>query len=141
MGGVQRKSTEEPATGEEEAGLAQEKELMPRLRRKSLIFLIGDFFSLPDLNLLSKRHEVVVLVVRDRYEEKLPDMGECALLDPESSDYFEGSISKELKKRYEKRVAEMDRNMNEYFRKNRVRWIKLYTDEDPFAKLLRLFKE
>jgi len=115
--------------------------MMPRLKRKSLIFLVGDFFSLPDLEVMSKKHEVVALVVRDRHEEKLPDMGECALLDPQSSEYFEGSISKELKKRYEKRVAEIDRKMNDYFRKNRVRWIKLYTDEDPFAKLLRLFKE
>lgn len=117
-----------------------EKELMLRLKRKSIIFVIGDFFTLPELRILAKKHEVIALVVRDRSEEKLPDLGETALIDPETGAFFEGEISKSLKTRYEGRVHEHDKAMNELFKKNRVRWVKLYTDEDPFAKLARLFK-
>lgn len=120
---------------------AIEKELMLRVKRKSLIFVIGDFFALPDLSLLAKKHEVVALAVRDKHEEKLPDLGEAALIDPQTMEYFEGSLSSGLKKEYEKKVCEIDKNLNDYFKKHGIRWVKLYTDEDPFVKLLRLFKE
>lgn len=118
-----------------------EKELMLRVKRKSLIFAIGDFFALPDLSLLAKKHEVIALVVRDKHEEKLPDLDEATLIDPQTMEYFEGSLSSGLKKEYEKKVHEIDKNLNDYFKKHGIRWVKLYTDEDPFAKLLRLFKE
>lgn len=120
---------------------AVEQELMLRLKRKSLIFLIGDFFTLPTIKALSKKHEVVALVVRDRSEEKLPDLGEIALIDPENGAYFEGEIGASLARRYEGKVAGHDRRMHEFFKKNRIRWVKLYTDKDPFAKLARLFKD
>jgi uncharacterized protein (DUF58 family) len=118
-----------------------ERELMLRLKRKSLIFLVGDFFTLPVIRALGKKHEVVALVVRDKAEEKLPDLGEIALIDPENGAYFEGEIGEGLKRRYEEKVARHDHEMNEFFKKNKIRWVKLYTDEDPFAKLARMFKE
>lgn len=117
-----------------------QEELMLRLKRKSLIFVIGDFFTLPELRVLAKKHEVIALVVRDHAEEKLPDLGETALIDPETGAYFEGDVSRGLKAKYSERVHEHDKRMNDYFRKNRIRWVKLYTSEDPFAKLARLFK-
>lgn len=118
-----------------------EKELMLRVKRKSLIFVIGDFFALPELSLLAKKHEVIALVVRDKHEEKLPDLGEATLIDPQTMEYFEGNLSSGLKKEYEKKVYEIDKNLNDYFKKHAIKWVKLYTDEDPFVKLLRLFKE
>lgn len=120
---------------------AVEKELMLRLRRRSLIFLVGDFFTLPVIKALGKKHEIIALVVRDRHEEKLPDLGETALIDPENGAYFEGEIGGNMARRYEERVKRHDSEMNDYFKKNRIRWVKLYTDEDPFAKLARLFKD
>jgi len=117
------------------------REMMLRLKRKSLIFLIGDFFTLPELKVLAKRHEVIALVVRDRMEEQLPDLGEVALLDPENGAYFEGSLGQGLRRRYDANVREHDEKMSALFRQNKVRWVKLYTDEDPFIKLSRLFKE
>ena len=117
------------------------REMMLRLKRKSLIFVIGDYFTLPELKILAKRHEVVALVVRDLAEEKLPDMGEVALMDPENGAYFEGTTAQGLRRRYDHAVKEHDAKMQAFFRQNRIRWVKLYTHEDPFVKLARLFKE
>ena len=45
------------------------RSLFARLKRKSLIIVIGDFFEIPDFRLLAKKHEVVAIIVRDRLEE------------------------------------------------------------------------
>ena len=42
--------------------------LYKRLKRKSLIIIIGDFFEIPDFKLLAKKHEVIAIIVRDHLE-------------------------------------------------------------------------
>ncbi len=58
--------------------------LYKRLKRKSLIILIADFFQVPDLRVLAKKHEVIAIIVRDKFEEHPPVMGFSSLMDPES---------------------------------------------------------
>ena len=115
-------------------------ELMIRLKRKSLIFLIGDFFDFPDLHLLARKHEVIAIVVRDRAEEQLPDLGESTLIDPQSGAYYEGGISSTQKKAYASKVKAIDERNRENFKKHQIRFVKIYTDEDPFTKLISLFR-
>jgi uncharacterized protein (DUF58 family) len=117
-----------------------EKKLMLKLKRKSLIFLIGDFFTLPELHLMARKHEVIAIVVRDRAEENLPDLGESTLIDPESGAYYEGGISSAQKRAYAAKVKMIDKENEQMFRKHQIRFVKIYTDEDPFKKLLTLFR-
>ena len=58
--------------------------LYKRLKRKSLIIVVGDFFEIPNFRLLAKKHEVIAVIVRDRLEENPPEMGFSSLLDPEN---------------------------------------------------------
>ena len=58
--------------------------LYKRLKRKSLIIVLGDYFEIPDFKLLARKHEVVSVIVRDRFEEKPPHMGFLSLVDPET---------------------------------------------------------
>ncbi|WP_234697111.1 DUF58 domain-containing protein [Nitrosophilus alvini] len=115
------------------------KTLFRQIKRRSLIFIIGDFLEEFDLTLLSKKHEVVCIVVRDRLEEDPPDMGMINLYDPNSGKSALFDIDAKSIKRYKKEIVKKDAFLYKHLRKNRIRFVKIYTDEEPFVKLARLF--
>jgi len=117
-------------------------ELFKLIRKKSIIFLIGDFFDIEslDLKLLSKKHEIVAIIVRDKFEEKPYELGNVSLNDPSTNKTFDGNINKSTILKYEKSVQENDHKLFEHFQKCAVRFVKIYTDEDPLPKLLRLMR-
>jgi len=114
--------------------------LFKRLRRKSLIIVVGDFFEIPDFKLLAKKHEVVAVVVRDILEEKPPKMGFASLIDPESGNVLEGDFNDATVKSYAQKVLAHDRKLYATFRKHQIRFTKLYTHESVGVALRRLFE-
>ena len=114
--------------------------LFKRLKRKSLILIVGDFFEIPDFKLLAKKHEVVAIVVRDHLEEKPPQMGFSSLVDPESGAVLEGDFNKNSVEAYAKRVHAHDRELYATFRKHQIRFAKVYTDANVSVALRRLFE-
>lgn len=116
------------------------KELYRRTKRRSLIVLIGDFFEIPDLRLLARKHEVVCIIVRDHAEENPAVMGFSALIDPESGAVLEGDFNERSVKRYRERVRAHDIELFETFRSHGIRATKLYTDANAIVTLRRLFE-
>lgn len=114
--------------------------LYKRLKRKSLIILVGDFFELPDFKLLAKKHEVVCVIVRDYLEEKPPQMGFASLVDPESGATLESDFNKFSVEEYAKKVHTYDRKLYETLRKHQIRFTKVYTNERVGVALRRLFE-
>ena len=114
--------------------------LFKRLKRKSLVIIIGDFFEIPDFKVLAKKHEVIAIVVRDLLEEKPPKMGFASLIDPESGAVLEGDFNDATVKAYAKKVHVHDRKLYAAFRKQQVRFTKLYTHENVSVALRRLFE-
>ncbi|MDD5716523.1 MAG: DUF58 domain-containing protein [Sulfuricurvum sp.] len=114
--------------------------LYKRLKRRSLIIILGDFFEIPDLRLLARKHEVVAVVVRDRFEEKPSPMGFSALIDPESGAVVEGDFNARSVMKYHERVRSHDAELFERFRRDGIRATKLYTDGSPSVTLRRLFE-
>ena len=112
--------------------------LFKRIRRKSLLFILSDFVGEIDVALLSKKHDVVALIVRDRFEEEPQALGEIRVLDLESDKSFEGSIGEAEIDAYEKALQLNDKKLYAHFKKNSVRFIKVYTDEEPYLKLAKL---
>lgn len=113
--------------------------LLQRIKRKSLVFIIGDFFDSVELRVLAKKHEVMLIVVRDRMEENPPSLGFASLMDPESQSVLEGDFGKRSVEHYRKKVIEHDRTLYRHCRENQIIMTKIYTDEDPIRKLLKLF--
>ena len=114
--------------------------LYKRLKRKSLIIIVGDFFDIPNFQLLAKKHEVVAVIVRDHLEEKPPKMGFASLVDPESGATMEGDFNRASVDAYAKKVQLHDRSLYEIFRKHQIRFTKVYTDAAAGAVLRRLFE-
>ncbi|MFC2074347.1 DUF58 domain-containing protein [Campylobacterota bacterium] len=114
--------------------------LMKRLKRKSLIIVIADYFDLPDFKVLARKHEVIAIIVRDRMEEHPPAFGFSTLQDPENGVELEGDFNASTVKAYKAKVAEHDHKLYEKLRKDQVRFVKIYTDESAAVKLRRLFE-
>jgi uncharacterized protein (DUF58 family) len=113
--------------------------LFKRIKRKSLLFVISDFVGDINFAILSKKHDVVALIVRDKFEENPQELGYLRVLDMESSSSFEGNIGSEELKGYKKALDENDKKLYAHFKQNGIRYTKIYTDEEPFIKLARLF--
>ncbi|MEA1982618.1 MAG: DUF58 domain-containing protein, partial [Campylobacterota bacterium] len=90
--------------------------------------------------LLSKKHEVVAVIVRDHLEEKPPEMGFSSLVDPESGAVLEGDFNSKSVDSYASRVHAHDRELYATLRKNQVRFTKVYTDANTSVALRRLFE-
>ncbi len=115
-------------------------ELYKKVRKKSLIIVIGDFFAIPDFKVLAKKHEVVALIVRDRLEEEPPPMGFASLVDPETAEVLEGDFNSHTVEVYKKKIIAHDRKLYETLKKDQIRFSKIYTDMNPSVMLRRLFE-
>ena len=112
--------------------------LYKRIRRKSLLFIISDFIGEVDFTLLSKKHDVVALIVRDKFEEEPQELGYLRILDMEGGQSFEGNIGQSELKLYKEALAENDKKLYAHFKKNAIRFSKIYTYEEPYIKLAKL---
>jgi len=114
--------------------------LYKRIKRKSLLFIISDFVGEVDLALLSKKHDVVALIVRDKFEENPEALGQMRLMDMENDRSFEGMVGKAELKSYKKALALNDEKLYAHFKRSAVRYTKIYTDEEPYLKLAKLLR-
>lgn len=119
---------------------AMAQTLYKRLKRRSLIVVIGDFFEIPDMRLLAKKHEVVAVVVRDRLEEKPQPFGFTALIDPENGTVLEGDFNTASVQKYHEKIRVHDGMLFEQLRRDGIRYTKLYTDGNASVTLRRLFE-
>ncbi len=128
-----------PALGQKLDVKSLPKLLFNRIKRRSIIFVIGDYFEEFDFKLLSKKHEVIALMVRDKLEEDPKEMGMINLVDPSTSQSQFLHIDTNAVNAYCKKVQQQDHQLYTHFKKNQITSTKLYTDEEPFVKLSKLF--
>ena len=112
--------------------------LLGKIKKKSLIYIIGDFLELADFKLLGTKHEVSCVVVRDRFEEDLKLLGEFNFVntnDGETENIFldEGAI-----KKYNELLKQHDMALFASFKKANIRFKKIYTSDNVMLKLKQL---
>ena len=108
-----------------------------RLKKKSLLFIVSDFVGDIDLKLLSKKHDVFAVMVRDKFEEDPSELGYLRLIDMESKQSFEGDVDSTTLKNYKKALHDNDEKLYKQFKKQGVRFTKIYTHEEPALKLMK----
>lgn len=116
------------------------KKLFRQLRQRSLVFLIGDFFDTKDLDLraFSMRHEVVVIIIRDRFEEEPAFLGDINIIDPSTGQNASINLNKTAVKTIQAKVLEEDKLLYQQLKRSGIKFIKIYTDENPAEKILDL---
>lgn len=93
------------------------------IKKRSYLFLVGDFLEMPKLKALSKKHEVVAVRVRDRFEISPTSIGELSVIDPSSGKIREVNFSSASVKRYKKGIKKADLKFASYLKDCGVRLV------------------
>ena len=107
--------------------------------KPSLMFVIGDFLEEVDLSLLAQKHEVIVIIIRDRAEESPKSLGEVALTNPQNKNILETYFGKRSIDTYLTKLEENEEKRIMHFSQYGIRSIKIFTDEEVISKLITLF--
>jgi len=118
--------------------------LIHTLRRKSLVFLISDFYSDPlnrPLGSLARKHETVALRVMDPLEKRLPKAGKIVMIDPETGlETLVNTDNPNLRAGYEQLMRRQREGISSLFKKHGIDTADLLTQGDTLAELHRLLK-
>ncbi|WP_234043583.1 DUF58 domain-containing protein [Luteolibacter yonseiensis] len=119
--------------------------LVRTLRRKSVVFLISDFFadSLDKpVGKLAKKHETIALRVLDPLESKLPKGGKVVMIDPETGfETLVNTSNPNLRMGYSKLMKRQQEGVAAIFKKHGVDAADLQTHGDTLAALHQLLKK
>jgi uncharacterized protein (DUF58 family) len=112
------------------------------IRRRSLIFLISDFFSAPGweqpLALLNRRHEVLAIRLWDPHEAELPDIGPVILEDAETGEQlYVDTHDQNFRRRFREAAHQREAALALAFKRAGVDAFTLSTEEDLVRALLR----
>lgn len=114
------------------------------LTRRAILVLASDF---QDENfekqhrITTRKHDLVNLVINDKLEEDLPDIGIVPFRDAETGkESLVDTSSKKVREAYRKRVQERKKSLQEYFLKNKMDSIDVYTNESYIRPLVNFFQ-
>jgi len=106
--------------------------------KKSLLFLIGDFFKPFKLHTL--KHETYVINIRDMFEENPTFSGPVNIVDPVTLNSQEVNFTQKNIEKLKTHISRLDKKLLKECAKHKIPYTKIYTHEDPFYKILRLVK-
>jgi uncharacterized protein (DUF58 family) len=112
------------------------------LKRRSLVFVVSDFFAAPGweapLGRLAQRHEVLAVWVSDPREEEIPDVGPMILEDAETGEQvWVDSNDRHFQERFRRLVAERRAQLERTFSRHGVDLLRLSTDGDMVEEIGR----
>ncbi len=112
------------------------------LRRRSLVFLISDFISVPGwerpLSLLTRRHEVLAVRVWDPREVDLPDVGPVILEDAETGEQvYVDTHDQKFRQKFKAEAVRRETDLKQAFQRAGVEALALSTEEDLVRALVR----
>lgn len=113
------------------------------LNRRAIVVLASDF---QDENfekqhkITARKHDLVNLVIHDKIEETLPDLGIVPFTDAETGEQtLIDTSSKTVRKAYKARVLEQQARRNEYFMKSKMDAVDVFTNESYIRPLINFF--
>jgi uncharacterized protein (DUF58 family) len=111
--------------------------------RRSLVFVISDFISVPGwerpLNLLNRRHEVVAVRLLDPREVELPDVGPLIMEDAETGEQlYVDTHDGAFRRRFEAAARDREAGVHGAFARAGVDALALSTDDDLVRAIVRM---
>ena len=112
------------------------------VRRRSVLFLVSDFISMPGwerpLGALASRHDVIAVRLLDPLEQRLPDMGLLTFQDAETGEQlFVDTHDRKFRRRFESIAAARDEALRTTFATSGVDVLELSTDDDVVDAVAR----
>lgn len=114
------------------------------LTRTAVVFVISDFMDKEyqkSLKILSRKHDVVAIHLRDRREESMPDIGLVEIADAETGESrLIDTSSRKLRESYEKEAARRQEDLNKLFKQLGIDKIEISAEESYVEPLIKFFK-
>jgi uncharacterized protein (DUF58 family) len=112
------------------------------MRRRSLVFVVSDFISVPGweqrLGQLAQRHEVVAVRLHDPLEANLPDLGMLVVQDAETGEQiFVDTHDRGFRKRFAAAAAKREAGLRAAFRQSGIDALELSTDDNLIDAIRR----
>ncbi|MBN1364405.1 MAG: DUF58 domain-containing protein [Syntrophaceae bacterium] len=113
-------------------------------KKSSVLFVISDFLAQgyeQPISILSKKHDLIPVIIKDRMEKQLPELPMVCFEDPESGELMEVDLRDEkLRKAYNEASANELINLRRFFRSLKLDHLELESDGEYAAALNRFFK-
>lgn len=117
------------------------------LKRKSLVFVISDFLQRPtqaltqSLRILSHRHDIVPIIVRDPLEDSLPNLGYLLLQDPHNNALCNfDSSAPAMRQAYSLHAQQQRAELKQLFARAKLQPVTVYTHKASDQALIQYFK-
>ena len=112
------------------------------INRRSLVFIVSDFFSTPGwerpLSMLNQRHEVLAVRLSDPREAELPDIGMIVMEDAETGEQlYIDTHDKKFRDRFQAAAQRREAELNAAFRRGQVDILPLSTEDDMLRSIVR----
>ena len=113
------------------------------IKRRSLVFVVSDFISLPGwerrLDFLNRRHEVVAMRLVDPREVELPEVGPLIMQDAETGEQLlVDTRERGFRRRFEAAARDREAAVHAAFTRAGVDALTLSTEEDLVAAIVRM---
>lgn len=113
------------------------------LNRRTIVILASDFqdegFE-KQHKITNRKHDLVNIMINDRFEDELPDVGLVTLRDAETGEQrLVDTSSRKVRTYYKKRRLKEMHNLKEYLRKNKMDSAELFTNESYVRPLVNFF--
>jgi uncharacterized protein (DUF58 family) len=109
--------------------------LMTKIKKRSLVFVVGDFLQTVKLELLAIKHDMRVIVLRDKLEERLSFDGELNIKQFSSNSILATNIDQKTVDIYNQMMKTHDEYMFASFKKYKIKHTKIYTHDKVIKKL------
>jgi uncharacterized protein (DUF58 family) len=112
------------------------------IKRRSLVFVVSDFISLPGwhepLARLAQRHEVIAIRLYDPLEMELPDLGMVVMQDAETGEQiYVDTHDKGFRKRFAAAAAKREIELREGLRNAGIDALEVATEDDLADAVMR----
>jgi uncharacterized protein (DUF58 family) len=113
------------------------------VKRRSLIFVVSDFISVPGwdrpLSVLNRRHEVVAVRLSDPREVELPDVGALIMQDAETGErLYVDTHDAGFRRRFAEAARRREAEVHGAFQRAGVEALSLSTDDDLVRAIVRM---
>jgi len=112
--------------------------------RRSVVFLISDLLDTgyeDGLKVVSRKHDLVSLLVRDRAEDELPDVGLVPIEDTERNQVaWVDTSDPAVRREYEKSRLEFKNSTVNLFRRHKVELVRVTCGKDYVPTLVAFFR-
>jgi uncharacterized protein (DUF58 family) len=134
----------EPASRGTDLGVALDR-ILHVLRRRSIVLLVSDFFDdgyERPLRVVARRHDTIAVHLYDPREEELPSVGLVHLTDAETGEEVVlDTRSARAREAFADYARRRQSAADALFRRLRLDAVRIRTDEDYVAPLIRFFRQ